>query len=121
MRCPPGHAADARIQDKDQDVSLLDPPESDVCKAAVTQYIASSRQILNRARWSLATAKAKQVIVKNVLVGSPHRKQFPEMIQGWRKNWGQGDFPFHFVQLANDHPKQSAVATDHGWPLLRET
>ncbi|GAH01312.1 unnamed protein product, partial [marine sediment metagenome] len=52
----------------------------------------------------------------------PHqyRKQFPEMIQGWRKNWGQGDFPFYFVQLANYHPKQSAVGTNHDWPLLRE-
>jgi len=49
-----------------------------------------------------------------------YRKQFPDMIRGWRKHWGQGDFPFYFVQLANYHPKQSAVATNHGWPLLRE-
>ncbi len=25
---------------------------------------------------------------------------FPAMIQDWRKNWGQDDFPFYFVQLA---------------------
>ena len=50
----------------------------------------------------------------------PYRKQFPEMIRGWRKNWGQGDFPFYFCQLANYHPKQSAIETNHGWPLLRE-
>jgi sialate O-acetylesterase len=25
---------------------------------------------------------------------------FPAMIQDWRKNWGQGEFPFYFVQLA---------------------
>ena len=24
------------------------------------------------------------------------------LVSGWRKNWGQGDFPFYFVQLAND-------------------
>jgi sialate O-acetylesterase len=25
---------------------------------------------------------------------------FPAMIRGWREDWGQGDFPFYFVQLA---------------------
>jgi len=29
-----------------------------------------------------------------------YRKLFPAMITDWRKNWGQGDFPFLFVQLA---------------------
>jgi len=29
-----------------------------------------------------------------------YRKLFPGMIQGWRKAWGQGDFPFLFVQIA---------------------
>jgi len=32
-----------------------------------------------------------------------YKKLFPAMIQQWRKNWGQGDFPFLFVQLANYH------------------
>jgi len=44
----------------------------------------------------------------------PYRRQFPEMIQGWRRNWGLGDLPFYFCQLANYHPKQSAVETNHG-------
>jgi sialate O-acetylesterase len=30
-----------------------------------------------------------------------YRKLFPAMIQQWRMNWGQGDFPFLYVQLAN--------------------
>ena len=25
---------------------------------------------------------------------------FPSMIKSWRDNWGQGDFPFYFVQIA---------------------
>jgi sialate O-acetylesterase len=49
-----------------------------------------------------------------------YRKQFPEMIRSWRKNWGQGDFPFYFCQLANYHPKQHAIETNHGWSALRE-
>src|SRR3989304_5163638 len=39
-----------------------------------------------------------------------YRKLFPARITDWRKNWGQGDFPFLFVQLApfrygNSDPK----------------
>lgn len=30
-----------------------------------------------------------------------YQKLFPALIQKWRNNWGQGDFPFLFVQLAN--------------------
>jgi sialate O-acetylesterase len=28
-----------------------------------------------------------------------YRKLFPTMISAWRRHWGQGDFPFLFVQL----------------------
>lgn len=30
-----------------------------------------------------------------------YRRLFPAMIQDWRDRWGQGDFPFFWVQLAN--------------------
>ncbi len=48
-----------------------------------------------------------------------YRKLFPTMIKSWRDNWGQGDFPFYFVQLANfmavkDSPGESS------WAELRE-
>ena len=48
-----------------------------------------------------------------------YRKLFPAMIQDWRRAWGQGDFPFLYVQLANfmkaqDQPGVSA------WAELRE-
>ena len=29
-----------------------------------------------------------------------YREKFPELIRSWRRDWGQGDFPFLFVQLA---------------------
>jgi sialate O-acetylesterase len=35
------------------------------------------------------------------------------MIQDWRRAWGQGDFPFYFVQLAS-------FGTGADWPRLRE-
>lgn len=48
-----------------------------------------------------------------------YRELFPLMIQNWRDDWGQGDFPFYWVQLANfrarvDQPQPS------NWAELQE-
>jgi sialate O-acetylesterase len=44
---------------------------------------------------------------------------FPRLILDWRKNWGQGDFPFLYVQLPNYRDK--AVSPSEGnWPWVRE-
>jgi sialate O-acetylesterase len=44
---------------------------------------------------------------------------FPTMINDWRANWGQGDFPFLFVQLAN-FQKVQPQPRDDDWAELRE-
>ena len=44
-----------------------------------------------------------------------YRELFPAMIEDWRTHWGQGDFPFYFVQLANFAPPAPGT-----WPELRE-
>lgn len=48
-----------------------------------------------------------------------YRKLFPTMIKDWRTAWGQGDFPFLFVQLA---PFTAIVKEpgDSNWAELRE-
>lgn len=43
-------------------------------------------------------------------------KLFPLMVADWRKQWGEGDFPFYYVQIA---PYGSTDKTRSG-PLLRE-
>lgn len=48
-----------------------------------------------------------------------YRKLFPTMIADWRKQWGQGDFPFLFVQLAAHLPRQ-AEPSESLWAELRE-
>jgi sialate O-acetylesterase len=48
-----------------------------------------------------------------------YRMLFPSMIRDWRAKWGQGDFPFYFVQLANWQPAKSEPA-DSEWAELRE-
>ncbi len=44
---------------------------------------------------------------------------FPMMIQHWRDEWKQGDFPFYWVQLADYKPEQTAPG-DSDWAELRE-
>ena len=48
-----------------------------------------------------------------------YRTLFSAMIQDWRQKWGQGDFPFLFVQLANfRQPVDQPAESD--WAELRE-
>ena len=48
-----------------------------------------------------------------------YRDLFPLMIQSWRDEWGQGDFPFYWVQLA-DFMAEKPEPSDSGWAELRE-
>jgi len=48
-----------------------------------------------------------------------YRKLFPAMITDWRKQWGEGDFTFLFVQLANFMARKDQPA-ESGWAALRE-
>ncbi len=45
---------------------------------------------------------------------------FPFMIEHWRKQWKQGDFPFYWVQLA-DFRAEVAEPGDSDWAELRES
>ena len=45
-----------------------------------------------------------------------YRSLFPAMIKNWRQAWGQGDFPFYFVQLA----PFASPAAEGSWAELRE-
>ena len=44
---------------------------------------------------------------------------FPFMIEQWRKEWGQGDFPFYWVQLA-DFREEKPRPGESDWAELRE-
>ncbi len=45
---------------------------------------------------------------------------FPFMIEHWRKEWQQGDFPFYWVQLA-DFRAEVSEPGDSDWAELRES
>jgi sialate O-acetylesterase len=48
-----------------------------------------------------------------------YRTLFPLMISNWRQKWGQGNFPFYFVQLAAFMP-QDKEPVQSAWAELRE-
>ena len=54
-----------------------------------------------------------------------YERLFPKMIQDWREQWGQGDFPFLFVQLPNNGPAVQTLPPEakydaEKWAALRE-
>jgi sialate O-acetylesterase len=48
-----------------------------------------------------------------------YRRLFPALIKGWRQQFGQGDIPFYFVQLANYLPRDPQPE-ESAWAELRE-
>jgi sialate O-acetylesterase len=48
----------------------------------------------------------------------PYRTLFPRLITDWRERWGEGDFPFLFVQLAEWGGNGGPAGNN--WPMLRE-
>jgi len=48
-----------------------------------------------------------------------YRELFPFMIKSWREEWGVGDFPFYWVQLA-DFKGEKPEPAESDWAELRE-
>jgi sialate O-acetylesterase len=46
--------------------------------------------------------------------------QLETLISDWRSRWGQGDFPFAWVQLPNFRSKQVQPSETSGWVLVQE-
>lgn len=54
----------------------------------------------------------------NVARSAEYADLLPAMIKDWRQQWGQGDFPFLVVQLANYYPEQM-LPVESEWAELR--
>jgi sialate O-acetylesterase len=50
-----------------------------------------------------------------------YRTAFPLLIRDWRKEWGQGNFPFLFVQLPNFGDDNSINKNESSWAVMRES
>lgn len=49
-----------------------------------------------------------------------YQKLFPALISQWREEWGTGDFPFYYVQLANFRAGAKPSEQGTSWAFLRE-
>jgi sialate O-acetylesterase len=57
----------------------------------------------------------------NGFEGTAYAGKMRGLIEGWRREWGQGDFPFYLVQLANfGKIEPKADASEKDWTKLRE-
>lgn len=56
----------------------------------------------------------------NVRRAHQYKKAFPLLIQDWRTHWGQGDFPFYFVQLSTFDEFGGNGNKGSRWAELRE-
>lgn len=48
-----------------------------------------------------------------------YQQIFPALIRDWRKHWGQGDYPFLYVSLAN-YMQPEEIPGESNWAELRE-
>jgi sialate O-acetylesterase len=51
--------------------------------------------------------------------GHQYRELFPVLVESWRKEWGQGDFPFYWVNLPGNVNEKPGWP-DSEWAELRE-
>lgn len=56
----------------------------------------------------------------NVTRANQYKIVFPQMINDWRNQWKQGDFPFYFVQLATYNENNGNSNSGSKWAELRE-
>ena len=58
----------------------------------------------------------------NTKDGRKYTAKLQSLITGWRKAWGQGDFPCYFVQLPGCRKSDPAVPVEEGgWPETRQS
>lgn len=55
----------------------------------------------------------------NASRAAEYGRLFPFLIEQWRKEWNQGNFPFYWVQLA-DYMKEEPQPGESSWAELRE-
>jgi sialate O-acetylesterase len=56
----------------------------------------------------------------NVPRAASYAATFRRLIEDWRSHWGQGDFPFYYVQLASFLPLEKNTLQGSRWAELRD-
>lgn len=98
-------------------------PEPEIPAPTITPQFAAYSSLFNGMIHPLLPYGIRGVIwyqgEANVNAAYSYRTSFPLLIQDWRQQWGLGNFPFYFCQLANYLAKTNAPG-ESKWAELRE-
>ena len=120
-----GETSDLKIDFKDSNIALDGLWKFNVVQVKVALYPNSYPSLLYNAMINPLIPYAFQGVLwyqgeANVSRAQQYKKAFPLMIKDWRTKWGQGDFPFYFVQLSTFDEFGGNSKKGSKWAELRE-
>ena len=120
-----GDAADLKIDFKDSNIPLEGLWKFNVVKVKIEISPNSYPSLLFNAMVNPLIAYAFQGVLwyqgeANVSRAKQYKIAFPLMINDWRTQWKQGDFPFYFVQLSTFDEYGGNSEKGSRWAELRE-
>lgn len=120
-----GDAADLNIDFKDSNIPLEGLWKFNVVKVKIEISPNSYPSLLFNAMVNPLIPYAFQGVLwyqgeANVTRAKEYKKSFPLMINDWRTQWKQGDFPFYFVQLSTFDEYGGNSEKGSRWAELRE-
>jgi sialate O-acetylesterase len=123
-----GIAADMKLEVGDKTISLAGDWSFKVATVAITNSSNNPNShptlLYNAMIAPLIPYTIKGVIwyqgESNASRAYQYRKAFPLLITDWRSHWGEGDFPFYFVQLASFNSANGNSEKGSAWAELRE-
>lgn len=120
-----GDSADLKIEFKDSNIPLSGLWKFNVVKVKLEMSPNSYPSLLYNAMIHPLIPYAFNGVLwyqgeANVTRANQYKIAFPQMINDWRNQWKQGDFPFYFVQLATYNENNGNSNSGSKWAELRE-
>lgn len=120
-----GDSADLKIEFKDSNIPLSGLWKFNVVKVKIEMSPNSYPSLLYNAMIHPLIPYAFNGVLwyqgeANVTRANQYKIAFPQMINDWRNQWKQGDFPFYFVQLATYNENNGNSNSGSKWAELRE-
>lgn len=120
-----GDASDLKLTFNDSEVKIDDAWKFNVVQVKIAISPNSFPSLLYNAMVNPLIPYAFQGVLwyqgeANVWRAQQYKKAFPLLIQDWRTHWGQGDFPFYFVQLSTFDEFGGNSNKGSRWAELRE-
>ncbi|WMI68291.1 sialate O-acetylesterase [Mangrovimonas sp. YM274] len=120
-----GAASDLKLTIGDTDISLAGPWKFNVVDVRYEFSPNNHPSLLYNAMVNPLIPYSFQGVIwyqgeANVSRAVQYKTSFPLMINDWRKQWGQGEFPFYFVQLSSFNEFNGNSNNGSPWAELRE-